>query len=298
VSASSQSVVPSRSTTQLPNTVGASSQSVVASRSSIPLLNTVTASTQSVVPSRSITQILNTATAFSQSVVRSHSITQLLDTVNASRKNVVPSRSITQLQKRASASRQSVIPSRSTAQPISSKVAPTPRTKEALTIEISLTFVNRKFHEDLFNKGSLIFLEMKQEVELKIKIAYSNTKGFISVTISGFRPGSIVSEGRLYFANSSNKDVSLLKKTLSDYGTGSGGFMVSGFEEAAGDGDDDDDDEVILGLNWWQIGVIISGVVVFILLVTVVVLCVSVYIINFPYLKVCLQRRLLSLFTC
>jgi hypothetical protein len=237
--------------------------------------------------------------ASSKSVVLRRSATHPLKTLGPSSQFVFPSHSTAQLQNTASASSQSVIASRSTTQPMSSKAATTPTTTEPLIIEVSLTFVNRTFHEDLLNKQSLKFLEMKQEVELQIKIAYMNTKGFISVTISDFRRGSIVSVGRLYFANSSNKDVLQLKKTLSDYGTTTGEFTVSEFDEATGDDDDDDDDDdgVLFGLDWWQIGIIIAGVVVFILLITVVVLCVSIFIINVPCLKCCLHMRLLSLFS-
>ena len=119
---------------------------------------------------------------------------------------------------------------------------------------------------------------MKNEVEIKIKIAYNKTKTFISVTITGFRPGSIISEGRLFFANSSNEDVPALKETLLNYGTHTGKFQVSKFEEAAAgnevDGNDDD------GVNWWRIGVIISGVAVVFLLMVTIVLWVSVSIVQ------------------
>jgi hypothetical protein len=277
MSASSQSVRASR------QYMSASSQYMSASSQSVRASSQfVSASSQSVSPSsQSMSASSQSISASSKSVVLRRSATHPLKTLGPSSQFVFPSHSTAQLQNTASASSQSVIASRSTTQPMSSKAATTPRTKEILIIDVSLTFANRIFHEDLFNKQSLKFLQMKQDVEMQINIAYNiNTPGFISVTITGFRPGSIVSEGRLYFANSSNNDVTLLEKTLSDYGTATGEFEVSEFDEAANDRDDDNDE-----LDWWQIGVIIAGVVVFFLLLTVIVLCVSIYIINVSCLK-------------
>jgi hypothetical protein len=135
----------------------------------------------------------------------------------------------------------------------------------------------KEFHPDLYNKKSLKFFELEIEVKNEIILAYKETEKLISVTILGFRPGSIICDSRLYFENSTKQDTPSLKETLLEYGKNTSKFEVSNFEEVAGNNDDDDDDDIILGLDWWQIGLVIAGVVIFILLITVIVLCVSVY---------------------
>jgi hypothetical protein len=162
-------------------------------------------------------------------------------------------------------------------------VVPTPSSRNPLVLDVTLKLKNEVFHDDLYNKESLRFLQMKNEVEMEVEIAYEKTKNFLSVTITGFRPGSIVCEGRLYFANATDQDVQNLRETLSDYGTNNKSFEVSKFENAADDGDDDNDDvgddnEVVLGLNLLQIGAIIAGVVVLILVIIIIVLWVSMCI--------------------
>ena len=164
----------------------------------------------------------------------------------------------------------------------------TPRNVEPLVIEVSLKFGKWVFHEDLNNQESLRFLETKKEVEGIITSAYKDTDNFISVTITGFRHGSIVSDGRLYFENSSDNDIAGFNKTLSDYGKNYGNFTVSNLKRPIDNGDndddDDDDDDVILGLNWWQIGLIIAAFVALVLLITVIVLCVSIPISLFNFI--------------
>ena len=118
---------------------------------------------------------------------------------------------------------------------------------------------------------------MKKEVENKIEIAYEGTDNFVYAIITGFRSGSVICDGLLYFKNASESDILSSKETLAKYGSSGGGFTVSKFDfNAGGDDNDDGDDEIILGLDWWQIGVIIAGIVVFILIITVIVLCVSI----------------------
>ena len=159
---------------------------------------------------------------------------------------------------------------------MSSAAVTTPNSKRILIFGVSLTFGNEDFDEELYNKRSLRFIKKRKEVEDEIKNAYKDTDSFVSVTIIGFRRGSIVCDARLYFDNVSTSDISDLNTTLSEYGA-SNGFTVSEFVINAPDDDNDDDDEVILGLDWWQIGVIIAGILVFILTITVIVLCVSNY---------------------
>ena len=161
-------------------------------------------------------------------------------------------------------------------QPITSKV-PVP-----LILNVILKF-NETFHYDLYNQSSTKFIEMKNEVETEIENAYNKITSFLSVTIVGFRAGSIVCDSRLLFSNLSNQNVSSLKTILTEYAKQSGKFQVSKFENAddsGKDGDDGDDcvdgDDVILGLNWWQVGLVIAGVVIFVLLIAIIVLCVSV----------------------
>ena len=163
-------------------------------------------------------------------------------------------------------------------QPITSKV-PVP-----LILNVILKF-NEMFHYDLYNRSSTKFIEMKNEVETEIENAYNKITSFLSVTIIGFRAGSIVCDSRLLFSNSSDQNVSSLKTILTEYAKRSGKFEVSKFENADDSGkdgddgddcDDGDDDDVILGLNWWQVGLVIAGVVIFALLIAIIVLCVSV----------------------
>ena len=168
--------------------------------------------------------------------------------------------------------------------PVSSVAFTTPRSEQILILDVSLTFENKEFQEELNDKNSSPFLEMKKEVENKIEIAYKGTNNFVYAIITGFRSGSVICDGRLYFKNASKSDILSSKETLAKYGSSGGGFTVSKFNFNAGgddndDGDDDNDDgddEIILGLHWWQIGVIITGIVVFILIITVIVLCVSI----------------------
>ena len=86
----------------------------------------------------------------------------------------------------------------------------------------------------------------------------------------------MISTGTAYFNSSINSNISTLKQTLDDYGASSKKFNLLELKEKdGGDGADEDDDDVILGLTWWQIGVIIAGIVAFILLIAVICLCVS-----------------------
>lgn len=162
--------------------------------------------------------------------------------------------------------------------PVSPVAFTTPRSEQILILDVSLTFKNKEFQEELYDKNSSPFLEMKKEVENKIEIAYQGTDNFIYAIITGFRPGSVICDGRLYFKNASKSDIRSSKETLEKYGSSGGGFTISKFDiNAGGDDNDDGDDEIILGLDWWQIGVIIAGIVAFILIITVIVLCVSIY---------------------
>ena len=165
--------------------------------------------------------------------------------------------------------------------PASSAAVTTPRTTQSpiLIIDVSLKFQNRFFYKELSDKNSLLFIETKKDVENEINIAYNETETFVSAIITGFRDGSLVCDGLLYFKNASKSDIPVLEKTLKK---NNGGFTVSEFDINARDDDkDESDDEIILGLDWWQIGVIIGGIVVFILIITVIVLCVSIYSIQF-----------------
>lgn len=157
---------------------------------------------------------------------------------------------------------------------MSSATVTTSSNKQILILDVSLKVTNKDFDKELYNKNSFQFIEMKNYVEDKITSAYNETDNFLSVTITGFRSGSIVCDGRLYFKNASKSDIPNFNKILSEFGARNG-FTVSKFVVNSAD-DDEDDDEVILGLDWWQIGIIIAGIVVFILIITVVVLCVSI----------------------
>ena len=170
-----------------------------------------------------------------------------------------------------------VNPSTAVSSVVSSVAFSTPRSEQIVILDVSLTFKNKDFMEELYDKNSSPFLEMKKEVENKIEIAYKGIDNFVYAFITGFRPGSVICDGRLYFKNDSKSDILSSEKTLAKYGSSGGGFTVSKFDINAGDDDNNDgDDEIILGLDWWQIGVIIAGIVVFILIITVIVLCVSI----------------------
>ena len=164
-------------------------------------------------------------------------------------------------------------------EPNGTRVIPTIRVNEVLIIQASLSFTEESFDNELKNEHSLKFITMKNRVVENIKTAYKKTGKLLSVAIISFKPGSIVCVARLYFRNSTSSDLPNLKNILEKYGKSTRKFEVSAFKSYDGSDidDKDDNDEVILGLNWWQIGVVLAGIVVFILLIIIIVLCVSIF---------------------
>ena len=62
----------------------------------------------------------------------------------------------------------------------------------------------------------------------------------------------------------------------SNYNASVAKFKLTDKEQPDKVDDDDDDDDVVLGLNWWQIGVIAAGLVILILLIVIICLHVSI----------------------
>ena len=169
-------------------------------------------------------------------------------------------------------------------QPMSSMAGTTESNQKLLVLEASLTYTEKVFDVELYHRQSSKFLKMKNDVEKDIKTAYNQSNTLLSVTVIAFKPGSIVCDALLYFQNSTSGDISYFKQILMTYGINTGKFKVSEFKSYTENDEDDDDDEVIFGLDWWQIGLIIAGVVAFILLITIIALCVSISIYSLLFL--------------
>ncbi|XP_028407195.1 uncharacterized protein LOC114529581 [Dendronephthya gigantea] len=159
-------------------------------------------------------------------------------------------------------------------QPMSSITGTTKTSKKSLVLEVSLKY-NGKFDNKLYDRQSSQFKNMMVKVKEDITKAYRPINVNVSVFIIAFKPGSIVCDVLLVFQNSTRGDIPYFKQTLEKYGD-TRGFEVSELKSYNNDDDNGDDDEVILGLDWWQIGVIIAGIVAFILLITIIVLCCKI----------------------
>ncbi|XP_062813184.1 adhesion G protein-coupled receptor F5 [Anolis carolinensis] len=54
--------------------------------------------------------------------------------------------------------------------------------------------LDEPFHNDLWDSSSVLFKRYKYDLETALTTAYRSLRGFITVTVTGFRPGSIVVE--------------------------------------------------------------------------------------------------------
>lgn len=156
-----------------------------------------------------------------------------------------------------------------------------PSKPKPLIIAFSLIF-DENVSADLKDKEGLAYLMKQSEVLKILNTAYENETEFLLANVNGCeRDGKkIRCNGRLYF-NNSKSNVTELSQMLnsfleqSNYNASVAKFKLTD-KEQPDKVDDDDDDDVVLGLNWWQIGVIAAGLVILILLIVIICLHVSI----------------------
>ena len=159
----------------------------------------------------------------------------------------------------------------------SSEIPPTKEEREPLIIAFAIILLEETFTGNLENEESLAYSRMQSNVLTLIKTAYQNNSEFVSVSVLGFyqdeETENVRCDGRVYF-NSSVSSITELRRILSTYAE-KNDFSVVKFQKTSKPSKNDDDDSVILGLNWWQIGVIIAGLITLFLLIAMLVLYVS-----------------------